>query len=93
MRREIYGDIVVSPIRFPDELELRVYPLSRKDDRPLVANIPINDHHSWEWVRGRFPGARLDEVEGLLKAGKAAILLRGVHPVDLPEDAVIGSED
>jgi hypothetical protein len=35
------------------------------------------------------PIGKFEEVEVFLKAGDTAALLRGVHPLDLPEDAVV----
>jgi Fic family protein len=88
VRRELYAMIVINPISFPDDLEIRVVPLSRENEMPIGGSLTMREHRSWEWVRNHYPvrADYLEEVEGYLKAGQAANLVRGETVVNIPED-------
>jgi hypothetical protein len=55
MRVSIYAGLVISPISFPDELKVLIFPLNRKTNRPLGGNFPMIEHHTLEWVRNQYP--------------------------------------
>lgn len=95
MRRELYAMIVINPISFPDDLEIRVFPLSRKNDTRLGGFIEMSPHRSWEWVRNQYPVREdyLNEVEGYLKAGELANLICGNIVIDLPDGMEFPADD
>jgi len=45
-------------------------------------------HRSWDWIRSHYPiqPGYLDEVEGYLKNGERANLVRGETVVEMPDD-------
>jgi hypothetical protein len=84
-----YGTIGIRPIRFPDVVEPRFYPLSLTDDKWLGGSFPLNEPKSWEWVRSNYSVREQQflDVEELLKQGKTANLATGKVTLELPDDA------
>ena len=75
MRVRIYAGLVVSPINFPAELEIHIFPLNRETNQPLGGNFPMIEHHSLEWARNQYPLREEDERE--LRAGRRVIVFAG----------------
>ena len=88
MRVEIYAMIVITPISFLEDLQIQVVPLSRDNDAPLGGNFSLLEHHTWDWVRNQYPVREgyVAEVEGYLKAGERANLVRGAAVMEVPDD-------
>ncbi len=87
--------IAVKPISFPDDLEVRVYPLSRKNDAWLGGFFPMTSHRTWDWVLRQYPLREevFEDAKRHLEAGETANLVRGEMTIDLPEDAEWPDDD
>jgi hypothetical protein len=89
MKREVRAMVAIRPINFPDELEIRFYPLARKGSSTSAKFFIKNSHHTWDWVRNQYPVSKeaFEKVEGYLRAGELANLISGDMELDLPDDA------
>ncbi len=89
MEKIVYSMTVLNPIRFPDEIEIQIHPLDPKTDQRTGGEIFIcEERRSWEWIRSSYPistPSYFDEVEGYLKQGLRANLVRGDHPVTVAD--------
>lgn len=74
MRVQIYAGLVVKARRFPDELEVRIFPL-RRDGKDLGVSYPMLPLRSWEWIKKAHPMSK--EQEQALRAGESVNLLEG----------------
>lgn len=86
MRVRIYGAIVVKPIRFPDQLQILIYPLRREDDTRIAGCFPMEEPRSWDWVKNQYPVN--PEAEEHIRAGEATQVFGGF----LVSEFVDGSE-
>ena len=75
MRVQIYAGLVVKALRFPDELEVRIFPLRRSDGKDLGVSYPMLPLRSWEWMKKAHPMSK--EQELALRAGESVNLLEG----------------
>lgn len=90
MKIELYGMTAINPIHFPDELEIRVLPLSPDDDRWLGGSFSMKPYRSWEWVRLHHPvpGYQFDETEAHLRNGECANLAKGLVPMEVADETI-----
>jgi hypothetical protein len=91
MKIKIYAMTVINPIVFPEDLEIQVVPLSPENDTPLGGLFSMIPHRSWEWIRSHYPirSDYFDEIEGYLKAGQRANLVRAETDIDIPADSTL----
>ena len=75
MRVQIYAGLVVKPVKFPDELEVRIFPLQRSDGRALGGSFPMLPMRSWDWIKKIHPIS--EEQERSLQAGQGINLIEG----------------
>jgi hypothetical protein len=75
MRVQIYAGLVVNPVKFPDELEVRIFPLRRSDGKALGGSFPMLPMRSWDWMKEMYPIS--EEQERTLRAGQGINLLEG----------------
>ena len=73
MRVQIYAGLVVKAVRFPDTLEVRIFPLRRGDGKDLGVSYPMLPLRSWEWIKKAHPMSQ--EQEQALRAGEGVNLL------------------
>jgi hypothetical protein len=88
MTKTVYSMTVLTPINFPDEIEISIHGLDPSTQQPTGENYTYNQRRSWEWIRNSYPLrdlAYFDECEGYLKAGQRANLSRGEHSVTLDD--------
>ena len=83
MRASVYGDLVVKPINFPDDLVFSIVPLRRHDESQIGGSFSFDDHHSWDWVQRRYPVNSEDEAH--IKAGEPIRLFRGEVTTGFPD--------
>jgi hypothetical protein len=83
MRARIFGALVAKPINFPDDLEIRLFPVRRHDESQIGGSYPFEDHHSWDWVQRRYPVN--SEGEARIKAGESIQVFRGDVTTGFPE--------
>jgi hypothetical protein len=83
MRAEIYGAIVVKPIKFPDDLQILIYPLRRQDDARVDGCFVMKEHRGLDWVRNQYPVN--SEKEECLKSGDAVQVFGGIVVTDLAD--------
>lgn len=75
MRVQIYAGLVVKPVKFPDELEVRIFPLRRSDGKALGSSFPMLPMRSWDWIKKTHPIS--EDQERSLRAGQGINLLEG----------------
>jgi hypothetical protein len=86
MRVKIYAGLVISPITFPDELKVLIFPLNRETNRPIGGNFPIIEHHNLEWVRIQYPLNEEDERQ--LSDGERINVFTGYVVTQFPDNVV-----
>jgi hypothetical protein len=74
MRVRIYGAIVARPISFPEDLEIRVFPLRRDDGASFGGSYPMDEHHPWDWVRNQYPVTA--EADPRIRADESVSVMR-----------------
>jgi hypothetical protein len=82
MRARIYAAIVAKPIKFPEDLEIRIFPLRRDDDTSLGVSYSMEEHHSWDWVRNQYQVN--SEAEPRVKAGESIAVSTGFVTMNFP---------
>ncbi|HEY6846127.1 MAG TPA: hypothetical protein VI320_07925 [Terracidiphilus sp.] len=91
MRVQIYAGLIVKPVKFPDELEVRIFPLSRSDGKALGGSFPMLPMRTWDWMKKMHPIS--EEQERSLRAGQDINLLEGsivadfAYGTQFPDDA------
>lgn len=83
MRMRIYAGLVLNPIRFPDELELLIFPLNPKTNEPLGGSYSSSERHTFESARRRYSIGEVEERQ--LSAGNRLNVLTGYIVTDFPE--------
>jgi hypothetical protein len=83
MRVRIYGAIVAKPIKFPDELEMRILPLHKDGGISLGVSYTMDEIRTWDWVRNRYPLTQ--EGEERIKGGEAIEVFRGSVVTGCPD--------
>lgn len=88
MKIELYGMTAINPINFPDEVEIRVLPLSPDNDAWLGGSFSMKPYRSWGWVRFHYAVSsyQFDETEAHLKNGECANLVRGPIVMEVPDE-------
>ena len=87
--RDISGTVIILPVNFPNEVEIRVVPHSKKTGLAFDGSFPIKPHRSWAWVRQFYAvrTAHLDACEQVLSEGKPVTLVVGEFPVEFEKES------
>jgi hypothetical protein len=65
----MYGAIVAKPLHFPDDLEMRIFPVRSSDGTQIAeGSWPSDEHQTWEWVKSRY--SIRDEADEHIRAGE-----------------------
>jgi hypothetical protein len=89
MNVNIFGALVAEPIKFPDELEIRVFPLRTSDESSIslpsgkLLFLSAVEHQSWDWVQNAFNINSEGKAE--LEAGKGIQLRVGWINTSVPK--------
>jgi hypothetical protein len=83
MRASVYGALVAKPIAFPDDLEIHLFPVRKRDDSQIGGSFLFEDHQSWDWVRRNHPVN--SEAEPHIKAGQPISVRIGWIVADFPK--------
>jgi hypothetical protein len=75
MRVQIYAGLIVKAVNFPDELEIRIFPLRRSDGKALGGSYPMLPLRSLGWLRKAHSIS--EEQERDLQAGEGVNLIEG----------------
>jgi hypothetical protein len=86
MHARMFGALVARPMKFPGDLEIRLYPLHRHDESEIGGSYPYSDRQSWDWVQKKY--AINSEGKERLKAGESIPLYRGMVTTNFPEGTV-----
>lgn len=87
MKVRMYGAVVAKPIHFPDDLEMRIFPVRSSDGSQIgEGSWPSDEHQSWEWVKNRY--AVTDGAEKHIKAGENVSIFVGSIRFSPPEGTV-----
>jgi hypothetical protein len=91
MRARLYGSIVVRPKNFPDEIEVRLFPLRKTDGTNFLVpgttstlSYPSDESLSWDQIRRRY--AVSEEGEAYIKAGEAIAVFTGDINATFPDE-------
>ena len=69
MKVRMYGAIVAKPLHFPDDLEMRIFPVRSSNGKQIAeGSWPSDEHQTWEWVKSRY--SVRDEAEEHIRAGE-----------------------
>jgi hypothetical protein len=84
MRASVYGALVAKPIAFPNDLEIRLFPVRSHDDSQIgKACFVFEDHRSWDWLRECYP--MNSEAEPHIKAGEPISVRIGWITTNFPK--------
>ena len=84
MRASVYGALVAKPIPFPDDLEIRLFPVRSHDDSQIgKACFVLADHRSWDWVQEHY--AVNSEAEPRITAGEPISVFVGPIITNFPK--------
>jgi hypothetical protein len=84
MRVQIYAGLIAKALKFPDELEIRIFPLRRSDGKPLGGSFPMLPLRSLDWLKKAHPLS--EEQERDLQAGESINLLEGNIVAEFADD-------
>lgn len=84
MRARIHGAIVVRPIKFPDDLDLRLFPLRIADGTQIAEETwPMEEHRSWDWVKKQYRVT--SDAEPRIKPGESITVFVGTIIANFPQ--------
>ena len=90
MKQTVYGILAGSPIDFPREVQLRVYPHNRDTGEALGGCCSLLPHRSWDWIQAHIPIASYEwaRLEEMLKQGQTVKLAPEPreHTLELPDE-------
>jgi hypothetical protein len=86
MHARICAGLVIHPLRFPEELEILIFPLDRESDRLLGGSFPMIQHHTLDWARVQYPLGGEDENQ--LRAGRRVNVFTGYVVAEFPDEIV-----
>jgi hypothetical protein len=84
MRASVFGALVAKPIAFPDDLEIRLYPLRRHDESQIGPSYTYEEHRTWDEVLRHYPLNR-QEAEPHIKAGEPIRIDTGPQVATFPK--------
>ena len=68
MRVQIYAGLVAKAVNFPDEAQIRIFPLRRSDGKALGGSFPMLPLRNLDWIRKAHPISK-EQVRSL-QSGK-----------------------
>jgi hypothetical protein len=90
MKVRMYGAIVARPLHFPDDLEMRIFPVRSSDGTQIAGGSwPSEERQTWEWVKRRY--SVTDDAEEHMKAGENVSVFVG-PVVFYPPDGTVFPE-
>lgn len=87
----MFGALVAQPVSFPDEIEVKLFPLRSSDSSRIGrAAWSFGERRTWEWIKRTHPVA--PEAEAVIKTGEPVSFLTGLIIAYLPDDTVFPEE-
>lgn len=88
MKYKIHGMLVAVPVKFPEEVALRLFPHCRETGLEYGVSYEYADRRSWASVRRWVPLQSFDyeRHEELLERGENVALVLGDFDMELPDD-------
>lgn len=84
MRVQIYAGLVAKAVKFPDEIEIRIFPLRRGDGKPVGGSFPMEPLRSLAWLEKVHQIS--EEQVRQLEAGEGINLLEGNIVAEFADD-------
>jgi len=86
MRVSIFGALVAQPVNFPDEIEVKLFPLRSADCSRIGRSAwSFEERRTWDWLKRTHPIA--PDAEEHIKNGEAVRLVTGPIVATLPDDS------
>jgi hypothetical protein len=84
MRASVYGALVAKPIAFPDDLEIRLFPVRSHDDSQIGKGCFVfEDHRSWDWVQENY--SVNSKLDAHIEAGEPVSIRVGWTTTNFPK--------
>lgn len=87
MKVRLHGAIVAKPLHFPDDLEMRIFPVRSSDGAQIAdGSWASEERQTWEWVKRNY--SVRNDAEEHIKAGENVCIFVGPVVFNPPDGTV-----